>query len=1041
MVAFTNPGQVITGTPDAQARLMDTRIDQDHAAPIRRRCAGGVGALLRQGIALLMLVLSFTALAGTPALSGYAHTSWNGQRGAPADVVQFTQTRDGWLWISSPHGLFRFDGVDFQRMDSVQGQPLHANNTLGLLTTRDGRLWVGGRFGGISVFSAGRRQLFTEANGLPRGSVMTMTEGPDGGVWVATSTGLGYLAPGATAFRRIGEAEGLPEKATRQILFGRDGRQWVSVQGGIYFRDPGQARYRHAWPHIDLMAMAEAPDGTLWGSDGVDKQYRVLPAAPPGKARPRAELGGNGALFDRTGTMWVLKVNALERRQAPYTGSAANVQQLTRAHGLSGPLPQTAFEDREGNLWIGTSAGLDRLRRTRLQSVPVDTAFDRPGIVVDGHEGIIIGDQRRPLGRYDTAGLRQTLGRLDLTAACRAADGGLWLAGATERWHRDTAGRVTRLPHPPGLAGNATQAMTIDGKGRMWASISRRGLFRIEDGAWHKDGGLSGMPDGLALALTTDTTGRVWAGFDRNRIALIGDGRVRVFGEADGLRLGNVQVLLVDGARLWAGGQDGLAWYDGARWHGVGAAGGQRLRGISGLVRTRTGELWVYGSDGISRIDAAHVERLLREPGWPLPLERFDALDGLVGSAEQLRPLPSMAQGSDGRLWFATASEVASLDPAALSRNALAPPVQVLSLHAGERDFPARASVRLPIGERDLRIAYTALGLAIPERVRFRYRLEGFDQRWQEAGTRREAVYTNLPPGAYRFRVIAANEDGVWNESGATMALEVPPRFVETGWFTALAALLGGMLLAALYLLRVRRLTAHMRDRMKERLTERERIARGLHDTLLQSVQGLIMLFEQQARRLPLGAEERDRIEQTLELADELMAEGRDCIADLRTAQEPEELSEALSQFGSVLLQQRFTATVNGKPRLLCPRVRDEVRVIAREALFNAARHARAGRVELVIDYRPDGLAVLVRDDGCGMAAAGDRAQQRKHYGIVGIGERARAIGATCTLVSTPGQGTVMQLDIPAERAYPGRRTAALFLRLRQRRRPHAEAA
>ena len=294
------------------------------AIDFARRIATIAPTWPRRAVVLGALVMSQAAVAAMPALVNYAHTAWNGQRGAPADVLQFTQTLDGWLWISSPNGLFRFDGVDFERMDKVQGHPVHTNNTLGLLTTRDGRLWVGGRFGGISVFGANgshSARLYTEADGLPPGAIFTMTEGPDGSVWAATRTGLAHLAPGATRFRRIGEQDGLPEKHARQVLYTRDGRQWVSVEGGIYFRDPGQTRYRRAWPHIDLMAMAEAPDGTLWGSDGVNRHFRVLTAPPPGNPAPRAELGGNGALFDRDGNMWILKVDALERRRAPYAVS------------------------------------------------------------------------------------------------------------------------------------------------------------------------------------------------------------------------------------------------------------------------------------------------------------------------------------------------------------------------------------------------------------------------------------------------------------------------------------------------------------------------------------------------------------------------------------------------------------------------------------------------------------------------------------------------------------------------------------------------
>ncbi|QGZ38247.1 sensor histidine kinase [Pseudoduganella flava] len=972
-------------------------------------------------------------------LADYAHTAWNGQRGAPADVVQFTQTPDGWLWLSSPNGLFRFDGVDFQRMDSVEGHRVRATSPLGLLTTRDGRLWVGDRFGGISVFGAGRMRMFTAAEGLPPGAVMTMTEAPDGGVWAATVGGLGYLAPGADRFRLIGDAEGLPVTFTRQVLFGRDGRQWVAVDGGVYYRDPGMPRYRRAWPYIDIMALAEAPDGTVWGSDGIDKHYRILPTAPPGNPAPRAEFGGNGALFDRAGDLWILKVDALEHRKAPYVGSAAQPQQISRATGLSGPLIQTAFEDREGNLWVGTSAGLDRLRRARLRAVPVDTAFDRPGVIADDDGAVIIGDARQPLRRYGADGSVRTVARIACRAAYRAPEGTLWVANAEARWRREPSGQFTRLPHPPHLAGRDTQAMVIDRSGRMWVSLSRVGLFLVDEGTWRKHGGLAGLPDALAMALARDGAGRIWAGYLGNRIAMIDGSRVRVFDSAAGLDLGDVQALLVDGPRIWAGGRNGLAWYDGQRWHAVTPAGRQPLRGVSGLARTGNGDLWLHGSDGITRIAAADVERLLREPGRALPYERFDALDGLVGSAEQFRPLPSLAQGSDGRLWFATASEVASIDPARIPRNPLAPSVQVLAVRSADVAYPPRDGLRLPTGSRDLQIAYTAPSLAVPERVRFRYQLEGVDERWQEAGARREAIYTNLRPGTYRFRVTAANEDGVWNDTGATLRLVVPPRFVETTWFTVLVVLAGALLLAGLYLIRVRRLTARMEDLMQERLAERERIARGLHDTLLQSVQGLIMLFDQQLRKLPVGSAERTKLEQTLDLADALMTEGRECISDLRGSGAPEELADALTQYGLVLFGERFTATIRGTPCAVCPKVRGEVLAIVREALFNASRHANASAVELIVDYRKGGLAVLVRDDGRGMTpalAAGDG--RPRHFGITGMRERARAIGAACTLLSVPGAGTTVSVEIPAELAYGARRSAALFARLRQWRRSRA---
>lgn len=994
-------------------------------------------SLFRPLFVLTVLALLPILCARASSLAGYSHSAWNGRHGAPSDVMQFTQTPDGWLWISSPNGLFRFDGVDFERMTSVQGHAVHTESTLGLLTTRDGSLWVGGRFGGISVFGKGQVRRFTQAEGLPRSSVLTMTEGPDGTVWVCTGAGLGYLSPGATRFRQIGKSEGLPETRTHQVLFDRNGRQWVALTAGIYFRDPGETQFRRAWPHIELMAMAEAPDGTLWASDGVDKHYRVLAAAPKGNPRPRAELGGTGALFDRDGNMWILRVNALERRTAPYVGNSAKATQLTRQNGMSGPLPQTVFEDREGNLWIGTSGGVDRLRQNRLHSVPVDIPFDRPSVVADDRGGVIIGDWRHPLRRYTTAGPQESLGWLKITTAYRAADGSVWFAGPSERWRMSAAGTITRWPHPRQWIGHSAHAMTIDGKGRMWLSLSRHGLFVIDGAEWSKN---LRVPDAVALSLTTDRRGRVWASFPGNRIAVIDGEQVHVFGEGDGLQLGNVQSLLADGERVWAGGQKGWAWYDGRSWHRPHMQDGRPIRGVSGMVRLASGELWLYGSDGISRIPAETVKRLLDQPESPLPYERFDALDGLVGSAEQLSPLPSMAQSTDGRLWFATASEVSSLDPASIARNRRPPPVQVLSLHVGDVTYPAQPSVNLPLGQRDLRIAYTALGLAMPERLHFRYKLEGLDEQWRDAGNGREAVYTNLAPGDYRFRVIAANEDGVWNELGASVELSLPPHFFETGWFRVLVLALLAALAGGAYRLRVRQLSARLQSRMQERMAERERIARGLHDTLLQSVQGLILSFHHQTRSLPIGAEERDKIERTLDLADELLAEGRDCITGLRSDRAPEDLGPALVNYGEALLAPHFTATISGQPRTLRQGLSEEVQLIAREALFNASRHARAQRVELLIDYRRDRLLLTVRDDGRGMSPGVARDGRSGHYGIVGMNERAKAIGARYALVSAPGQGTSITLDIPAERAYLASPSPTMLERLRLRRRHSVEA-
>ena len=999
-------------------------------APLQTLLKTSIAAFLFSLLVVLPTAVSAATAAATTTLaqpsrllSDYTHTAWNALNGAPSDVLKFAQTTDGWLWMATPTGLFRFDGLRFERMDKVQGQPLRSSNVLGLLGTPDGSLWVGYRFGGISVFRNNTMRTYTEADGLPGGTIMSMTMGPDGTIWAATREGLAALVPGAQRFGLVGGEKGLPQFMARQILFDKSGIQWVSVKGGVYFRRPGENRYTQAWPKLDLMAMAESPDGTLWASDGAYKFYRMSTSAPAGDALPKAEIEGNGMFFDREAVMWILRTHALERRRAPYTADSGPDQLLTKENGMSGPLPQTFFQDREGNIWIGTSHGLDRLRRNRLHILPVALPFDHPSMVSAGAGEIMTSDFAGPVRRFKANGAFQQELDGHFSMTYRADDGQLWLGNDSALWRRENAGKFSTLPMPVDIAGNQVQAMAAINSRQQWVSVSRKGLFRIDDGKWQLQSGLNGLPAETAMSLAKDSRGRIWAGYLYSQIALIDDKRIQLFGKEQGLELGNVLALHADGERLWAGGEYGLALYDSKRddqhFVPVKVSGGQALRGISGIVRTATGELWLHGADGISHIPAKEIELLMQEPAHAVNYERFNAQDGLLGSPSQLRPLPSLIAGSDGKLWFSTASEVASMDPQNIPRNALPPSVQITAIHAGGKDYAAQPTLQLPKENRDIQISFTALSLSMPERISFRYQLQGYDKGWQDPHGRREAFYTNLPPGNYRFIVKAANEDGLWNEQGAAMQIGITPVFTETAWFIALLLLLATAFLYALYLLRIRYLTAHMQDLMHERLAERARIARGLHDTLLQSVQGLIMYFDSQARRLPSNSEERAKLEQTLDLADQLMVEGREHIMDLRSESVPEELEQALQQYGNILLNERFTLTVLGKPRWLCEPIRNEIHAIAREALLNAARHSNASKVTLELTYQREHFTLRVADNGQGLPAAIAEAGQREgHWGLVGMKERALAMGAQYFVTSVPAQGTTIQVKMPANLAY-----------------------
>jgi len=988
-------------------------------------------------ISLLLLHLHGGAAAQAPAaaaplLSAYTHSAWGGLQGAPVDVLKFAQSSDGWLWIATATGLYRYDGVQFERADSVYGHPLYSSDVLGLMAAKDGALWVGYRFGGVTVLRPGGARTFMEADGLPGGSVFHIEAAPDGTVWVAARDGIASLAPGADHFVRHERTLGLPANRYFQILFGRDGTQWIAAVDGVFFRRPGERSFTHAWPRMTLMAMAEAPDGTLWASDDRNRYYRVRTTPPAPRAKPPSPvLSGSGMWFDRDGTMWLAQPNAFERKLDLRPGGVP-AQRLTQATGLSGALPQSFFQDREGNIWIGTSAGLDRLRRNRLARLPTSFELDHPGMVRGPDGGVWVGDYFKDIRRASAAGMHEVVLKTNFETSHWAPDGALWIGGSRGLWRRAPDGSVRFVAPPQKLSGFAPQSIQQDRKGGLWVSFAGAGLFRRLNGEWTRDGGLRGLPAQQAPAMAMDAQGNVWIGHARNHISVIethaGKESVRPLDAAAGLQLGTVLTLMPDGPTMWAGGERGTMLYRAGRFLALRGAGGESFRGVSGIVRVADGDLWLHGAEGIYHIGAGALAGWLGEPTREVAFERFDALDGLRGHAPQTRPAPSLLQAADGKLWFSTGSAIALLDPARIRRNPLAPPVLIRSVVSNNQRYeiqqPDRQNPRidLPSGSDSLRVAFTAPSLSIPERVRFRYRMEGVDHGWQGPVAYRGATYTNLDPGSYRFEVTAANEDGVWNPQPAVLDIRIPPTFVQSRWFLLLLALGAALLLYAAYVLRIRTLTRRMQARLQGQLEERSRIARSLHDTLLQSVQGLLMTFNAHVHQIPPGSRERANLERTLGLAGRMLVEGRDQIMDLRASASPEDMRQALHAFGKELAEysgNAFELQVKGRARPLKPHVSDEVYAIGREALFNASRYAHAGRVVLALDYGRDAFTLRIRDDGCGLdedvAASGHRPG---HWGLPGMRERADALGARFELASRPGAGTEIAVTLAGELAY-----------------------
>jgi signal transduction histidine kinase len=506
---------------------------------------------------------------------------------------------------------------------------------------------------------------------------------------------------------------------------------------------------------------------------------------------------------------------------------------------------------------------------------------------------------------------------------------------------------------------------------------------------------------------------------------------VRLFGPVDGLDLGNIKAFETHGRDIWVAGELGLARLNDQRFVTLHGSDDDAFTGISGLVARANGDLWASGHMGLIHIQRNELEHARKDPGYPVGYESFNYLDGLPGTAQQVFPLPSLIEGTDGRLWLSLHGDegVAWIDPKNIYRNSLPPPVSILSISSAGRRFATTPGLlQLPIGTKSLQIQYMAGSLSIPERVHFRYRLEGSDSGWQDAGNRREAFYTNLAPGAYTFRVIAANNDGVWNNAGASIQLFIQPAFYQTRWFHAACMLVFLLLLLALHRVRLKAVRAEALGRLEERLAERERIARELHDTLLQSVQGLMLRFQAASERLPQHETARLQMESALVRAEKVMNEGRKRLKNLRTADSGAmNFVGALAATGELFAQNsatQFHASVEGAHRDLHPIVREEVLLIAREALANAFRHAQARTIETQLCYTATELYVRICDDGVGIDTDILNRGRPGHWGLAGMRERAKNIGARFTLSSEPAGGTAVELRIPADVAYqsqPGR--------------------
>ncbi len=986
--------------------------------------------------------------------SSFRHTSWSGL-GA---VFDLKQSSEGYLWLTTSKGVLRFDGVRFQSMEEVTRGAVPDDDIDSVFLSSSGGLWLTTRGAGLLLWKDGGLTAFPDRRCTPTRKQGKIIEAQDGSLWVQAAANLFHLR--GSVCEQAGAEEGYPGGFAAGMLMDSDGTLWIKRQtGSLLFLARGQSKFQVSQygegtstsygkrTSTSYAFLHEAPDGSIWLSDDqglrrVAHKLSVAAFSPPAKGHI-----GNAQFADFTfapdGSLWavtskgVRRFDHVDQWPAPVATESAPGETFTPEQGLSSDAVWKILIDRDG-AWVATNSGLDRLRRGPLTTIGLPHAQEHEfGIAIGDHGSVWTGNSDLPLTHVaadgtitSVPGTRHTLGLR------RDHNGTIWWAGAGDFHLLHSAGGGFSPLHYPEEKQNSVVFVAVDRNNEPWITTSRGLAFHLSGGEWSEQTEALGKKPGVMGAMVDDQAGNVWFAFS-NKVVQWDGSTYHRFSFPDGQRGVSENTMLVHGDHVWLGGAGGVELFTHGAFHLMRSKDRGFPGRVSGIVERDTGDLWVNGFSGISHVSAADLKKWIQDPSTAVSVERLDELDGLPGLSGETTPEPSVAEGPDGRLWFATTRGIAWLDPGALetNRDRVPPPVVISAVVSNGKIYADPNAFTLPAHTENLEIDYAALSLSIPERVLFRYKLDAVDNEWQDVGTRREAYYTKLRPGNYKFHVIACNNDGVWNESGATLDFSIASAFYQTIWFQALCWASGAGLLWLFYLLRLKQATAEMHGRLEARLAERTRIARELHDTLLQSFQGLMLRFQVVDELLPPG-KAKEELERALNRADQAIAEGRNAVHDLRSsAATTNDLAQAVRALGDELAKPdaaAFRLVVEGPTRDMHPIIRDELYRITREALRNSFSHARAHQIEVELIYAEALFRMRIRDDGQGIPPATLEEGRPGHYGLPGMRERARQIGAKLTIWSGVGTGTEIELSIAGPIAYgtaPGRSRLRLFRR------------
>lgn len=986
---------------------------------------------------LAFLLLAVAALsarvfaAAAPPLSEFIHVSHTVNEGAPADVWTLATGPSGDLWLGTGFGLYRFDGLRFERYPLREGQRLRSTNINALEVLPDGDIWLGLFAGGAVRLHDGEVTHFGPAEGLPPGRVLHFARTADGSLWAAAAGGLARFQDGR--WQRIGSDWGFDAAGADYVFADRRGVLWVTTEGVLSFLRPGERRFVSTGERPGREAvLAQDLRGRIWISDN-RLGTRPLPDYPGGAApanavppQPDAPYArGKQMLFAADGSLWLTQYGVgLRRLREPdliATGQpltpADALETFSTRDGLPSNQAVPLAMDTQGHVWAGTNTGLGSFRRRLVQVLDdVSGTYAHTHTVTPWGQGVLTSTPRAVLQLDPPAPPLLQPNTVRLNGAIHTAEGALWRiqsGGLWREWHGEQR-RMAPLDHQ-------LLAFASDGEGGAWLSMTDLGVQHVQDR------GVTPEPRALADGASPTVIARrgpddLWFGHD-DQIVRLHQGRVTRYTQADGLRVGRTSAMLFGREAVYVAGETGLARFDGQRFISLSAEQDDAFSHVTGMLETEDGTLWLNGGRGVVQVRGTDVDTLFQARAGGPTYRLLDWRHGLPGVAQQASHVPTLVRDAQGRLWFNTNRGLAWLSPAALAAAEPAPAVGLRGLRSGERHYPPGPALALPPGTRSVLLQYTAFALATAERTRFRYRLLGVDSDWQDGGTRREASYANLRNGDYTFQVSASSGDGTWSAQPAELHFSIAPTFVQSRTFIAVAALLALVLAWGGYALRTRAIARRVRLLLEERHAERERIARDLHDTLLQSTQGLIINVQGLVARLPKADSVRTEVEALLDRADGVVLEARDRVRGLRSnGTDGLGLVQALDALGQSLAAGTdliFRVVSSGRPRELRLEASDELLCIGREALLNAFRHAKARQIEVELRFGASELTLSVRDDGIGIAAEVlARGHRPGHWGLTGMRERIQHMGGQLHLSSEVPAGTELRFTVGAAQAY-----------------------